>query len=108
VSPSPTDDGARRAEDLLRVLAEGDRPGAEALLAGLDVRELTFTGAGLTVAARAERRHLPPAMRAQANTRQMRLAQQRDAGRADPEALRGWLVSAAEEVLFLRSLPRAG
>jgi phage terminase Nu1 subunit (DNA packaging protein) len=108
VSSSSADEGARRADDLLRLLAEGDRGSADGLLAGLDVRELTFTGARLTVAARAERHHLPPAMRAQANSRQMRLAQQRDASRADPEGLRGWLVSAAEEVLFLRSLPRAG
>ena len=108
VSSSPADDGARRADHLLRLIAEGDRGSVDDLLAGLDVRELTFTGAGLTVAARAERHRLPPAMRAQANSRQMRLGQQRDANRTDPEGLRGWLVSAAEEVLFLRSLPRTG
>jgi hypothetical protein len=109
VSSSPADSsadqGARRADDLLRLLAEGDRRSADDLLAGLDVRDLTFTGAGLTVAARAERHRLPPAMRAQANTRQMRLGQLRDAARTDPDGLRGWLVGAAEEVLFLRSLP---
>jgi hypothetical protein len=108
VSPSPSDDGARRADQLLALLAGGDRPAAEGLLADLDLRDLTFTGAGLTVAARAERRRLPPAMRAQANTRQMRLGQLRDANRTDPEGLRSWLVSAAEEVLFLRSLPGTG
>ena len=107
-SDDPADGGARRADQLLVLLATGDRPGADALLADLDVRDLTFTGAGLTVAARAERRRLPPAMRAQANTRQMRLGQLRDANRSDPEGLRGWLVSAAEEVLFLRSLPHTG
>ncbi len=106
MSSSPSDDGARRADQLLSLLAEGDRGAADQLLAGLDVRDLTFTGAGLTVAARAERHRLPPAMRAQANSRQMRLGQVRDANRTDPEGLRGWLVSAAEEVLFLRSLPR--
>ncbi len=106
MSSSPSDDGARRADQLLFLLAEGDRGAADQLLAGLDVRDLTFTGAGLTVAARAERHRLPPAMRAQANSRQMRLGQVRDANRTDPEGLRSWLVSAAEEVLFLRSLPR--
>ncbi len=106
MSSSPSDEGARRADQLLSLLAEGDRGAADQLLAGLDVRDLTFTGAGLTVAARAERHRLPPAMRAQANSRQMRLGQVRDANRTDPEGLRGWLVSAAEEVLFLRSLPR--
>ena len=107
VSSSPSDDGARRAETLLRLLAEGNRPSADDLLAGLDVRELTFTGAGLTAVARAEGRRLPPAMRAQASTRQVNLGRLRDASRADPDGLRGWLVSAAEEVLFLRSLPRS-
>ena len=105
MSPSPADEGAQRADSLVRLLAGGDRSAADELLAGLDVRDLTFTGAGLTVAARAERRRLPPAMRAQANTRQMRLGQMRDANRTDADGLRGWLVSAAEEVLFLRSLP---
>jgi hypothetical protein len=106
VSTSPTDDGAARAEHLLHLLAEGDRTAADGLLAGLDVRELTFTGAGLTVLARAERATLLPGQRAQANTRQVRLGQQRDASRTDAEGLRAWLISAAEEVRFLRGLPR--
>ena len=106
VSSSPADDGARRAERLLRLLADGDRAGADALLGDLDVRALTFTGAGLTTLARAERHTLLPGQRAQANTRQMRLGQQRDGSRSDPTALRAWLVAAAEEVLFLRSLAR--
>ena len=106
--PSPADDGARRAETLLRLLADDDRPSAEELLAELDVRDLTFTGAGLTAVARAEGRRLPPAMRAQASTRQVHLGRLRDASRTDPDGLRDWLVSAAEEVLFLRSLPRTG
>ena len=106
--PSPADDGARRADTLLRLLADGDRTSADDLLAGLDVRDLTFTGAGLTAVARAEGRRLPPAMRAQASTRQVHLGKLRDASRTDPDGLRDWLVSAAEEVLFLRSLPRTG
>ena len=105
MTSSPSDDGTRRADQLLALLAAGDRGAADQVLAGLGVRDLTFTGAGLTVAARAERHRLPPAMRAQANSRQMRLGQLRDANRTDAEGLRSWLVSAAEEVLFLRSLP---
>ena len=103
---SPADDGARRADRLLSLLADGDRAAADDLLAGLDVRDLTFTGASLTAIARAEGRTLPPAQRAQAGTRQIRIAQMRDASRTDPDRLRTWLVSAAEEVLFLRSLVR--
>jgi hypothetical protein len=107
VSSSPADDGAARADSLLRLLADGDIPAADHLLAGLDVRELTFTGAGLTALARAEGRTLPPAQRAQASARQVRLGQLRDASRTDPDGLRAWLHRAAEEVLFLRALPRA-
>jgi hypothetical protein len=106
VSPSPADDGAARAEHLLRLLADGDIPAADDLLAGLDVRELTYTGAHLTVIARAESRSLLPAQRAQASTRQVRLGQLRDASRTDADGLRAWLHRAAEEVLFLRALPR--
>jgi hypothetical protein len=106
VTPSPADDGAARAEHLLRLLADGDRAGAAALLADLDVRELTFTGAGLTTLARAERHTLLPGQRAQANTRQMLLGRRRDAARSDPDGLRDWLLAAADEVLFLRGLPR--
>jgi hypothetical protein len=107
VSSSPADDGPARAEHLLRLLADGDRARADALLAGLDVRDLTFTGAALTVLARAERSALLPGQRAQANTRQVRLGQLRDASRTDADGLRAWLHRAAEEVLFLRALPRA-
>jgi len=106
VTSSPADDGAARAAHLLRLLADGDIPAADDLLAGLDVRELTFTGAGLTALARAERHTLLPGQRAQANTRQMRLGRQRDASRTDADGLRDWVVGAAEEVLFLRGLPR--
>ena len=78
---------------------------AEELLAGLaDVRELTFVGAGLTGIARAEGRRLPPAQRAQASTRQLRLGQLRDAQRGDLDGLRNWLRRAGEEILVIRSL----
>jgi hypothetical protein len=99
--------GHRRAEHLIRLLAEDDTA-ADALLAGLtDVRELVFVGAGLTAIARSEGRRLPPAQRAQASTRQLRLGQLRDAQRGDPDGLRTWLRRAAEEILFLRSLQAA-
>ena len=96
MSPSPADAGSRRAEHLLRLLADDDRAAADDLLAGLDVRDLTFTGAGLTAIARAEGRTLPPA--------QITLGRLRDANRTDADGLRTWLVRAAEEVLFLRLL----
>jgi hypothetical protein len=105
-APDPAADGARRAEQLLALLAAGDQVAADSLLADLDRRDLVFTGAGLTALARAEGRTLPPAQRAQASTRQVRLATLRDANRYDPEGMRTWLRSAADEVLFLRSLVR--
>lgn len=104
---TPDDDAGRgqlRAEELLRLLAD-DPAGAEELLAGLaDLRELTFVGAALTGIARAEGRRLPPAQRAQASTRQLRLGQLRDSQRGDLDGLRSWLRRAAEEILIIRSL----
>jgi len=107
---TPDDDaarGRRRAEELVRLLTEDDA-GADALLAELaGVRELTFVGAGLTAIARAEGRLLPPAQRAQASTRQLRLGELRDASRGDVDGLRTWLRRAGEEILFIRSLRAA-
>lgn len=107
---SGTDDAAaghRRAGELVRLVAE-DEAAADALLAGLtDVRELVFVGAGLTAIARSEGRRLPPAQRAQASTRQLRLGQLRDAQRGDPDGLRTWLRRAGEEILLIRSLQSA-
>ena len=107
---TPEDDAAaghRRAEELVRLVAE-DGAAADALLAVLnDVRELVFVGAGLTAMARVEGRRLPPAQRAQASTRQQHLGRLRDAQRGDPEGLRTWLRRAAEEILLLRSLQGA-
>ena len=100
--------GARRAEILLELLAAADDAPAEELLAGLTAtRDLVFLGAALTTVARAEGRRLPPAQRAQANTRQMNLGVLRDAARSDLAGLRVWVRRAAEEVLFLRSLSAA-
>lgn len=100
----PAADGARRAEELLRLLTDGDDQAAGRLLDGLDeVRDLVFTGAGLTAVARAEARSLPPAQRAQANTRQLRLGILRDAHREDPAGLRTWLRRAGEEILLIRA-----
>jgi hypothetical protein len=104
---TPQDDAAgghRRADELVRLLAD-DPAAADALLDGLaDARELAFVGAALTALARAEGRRLPPAQRAQASTRQLRLGQLRDAQRRDPDGLRSWLRRAGEEVLLIRSL----
>jgi hypothetical protein len=100
----PGAEGARRADELLRLLTDGDDEGARLLLDELGaVRDLVFTGAGLTAVARAEARSLPPAQRAQANTRQLRLGDLRDANRDNPAGLRIWLRQAAEEILLIRS-----
>lgn len=103
-SSPPEADGRRRAEQFIRLLAE-DGAASEKLLAGLtDLRELAFLGAGLTALARTESRELPPAQRAQASTRQVRLGTLRDANREDVAGLRSWLRQAGEEVLFVRTL----
>jgi hypothetical protein len=103
-TPDDAAEGRRRADELVRLLAD-DPAAADALLDDLaEVRELVFVGAGLTGVARAEGRRLPPAQRAQASTRQLRLAQFRDAQRGDLDGLRTWLRRAAEEVLVIRSL----
>ena len=99
----PAADGRRRAEELLALLGTDD-DGAERLLADVtEIRALVFVGAGLTAVARAEARGLPPAQRAQANTRQLRLGDLRDANRDDRAGLRIWLRRAAEEILLIRS-----
>jgi hypothetical protein len=102
-TPDPAADGRRRAAQFLTLLTADDAAAGE-LLDGLsEVRDLVFLGAGLTAVARAESRFLPPAQRAQANTRQLRLGQLRDANRSDPEGLRTWLRRAGEEILLIRS-----
>jgi hypothetical protein len=102
-TPDPAADGRRRAAQFLTLLTADDAAAGD-LLDGLsEVRDLVFLGAGLTAVARAESRFLPPAQRAQANTRQLRLGQLRDANRSDPEGLRTWLRRAGEEILLIRS-----
>jgi hypothetical protein len=99
--------GRARADEYLRLLTE-DADAAEALLAALDdVRDLVFLGAGLTAVSRAGARGLPPAQRAQAAGRQVRLGQQRDRARGDLDALRGWLRRSGEEALLVRRLAEA-
>ena len=96
--------GRERADEFLGLLTSGDDEGAARLLAGVgEIRDLVFLGAGLTAVARAEARFLPPAQRAQANTRQLRLGVLRDANRDDPDGLRGWLRRAADEILLIRA-----
>ncbi len=102
-SSDPLADGARRADQFLSLLSTDDAA-ARDLLDGLaDVRDLVFLGAGLTAVARAEARSLPPAQRAQANTRQLRLGELRDANRSSADGLRTWLWRAGEEILLIRS-----
>jgi hypothetical protein len=97
-------EGRRRADELLRLLADDDTTGVERLLDGLtEVREVIYVGAGLTAIARAEARDLPPAQRAQANTRQERLGILRNANAGNPEGLRIWLRRAGEEILLIRA-----
>jgi len=105
VTPAdPAAEGRRRADELLTLLAGDDPTGVDRLLAGVsEVRDLVFTGAGLTSVARAEARTLPPAQRAQANTRQERLGLLRNANATNPEGLRVWLRRAAEEILLIRA-----
>ncbi len=103
----PQDTGRRTADELVRRLSQDDGAGADELLAGIDIRDLVFVGAGLTAIARTHGRQLPPAQRAQASTRQLKLGQLRDASRDDPEGLRTWLRRSGEEVVFLRALREA-
>ncbi|MGY1814737.1 hypothetical protein [Blastococcus sp. SYSU D00820] len=106
-TPDDATAGRQRAEEFLRLL-DTDEPAAAALLEELtEVRELVFLGAGITAVARAAARGLPPAQRAQANTRQVRLGTLRDANRNDPAGLRTWLRRAGEEVQLLRQLQAA-
>ncbi|MGY1831758.1 hypothetical protein ACI8AA_15215 [Geodermatophilus sp. SYSU D01180] len=107
-SPDPAALGRERADLLLTRLETGDDAGADSLLAEVDeVRDLVYVGAALTARARAEGRALPPAQRAQANTRQLRLGAVRDAARTDVAALRQWLRRSGEELLLIRSLQAA-
>jgi hypothetical protein len=102
-SPDPAAEGRRRADEYLTLLGTDDGAATE-LLAGLaDIRDLVFLGAGLTAIARTEARSLPPAQRAQANTRQVRLGSVRDANRDNPAGLRTWLRQAGEEIALIRA-----
>jgi hypothetical protein len=102
-SPDPAAEGRRRADEYLTFLGTDD-DAATALLTDLtEVRELVFLGAGLTAIARAEARSLPPAQRAQASTRLVRLGDFRDSQRNDPEGLRSWVRRAGEEIVFIRA-----
>ena len=107
-APDATALGRERADLLVGRLAACDGAGADAVLADVtEVRDLVYVGAALTSLARTEGHALPPAQRAQANTRQLTLGTVRDAARNDPAALRVWLRRSAEELLLLRSLRAA-
>ena len=102
-TPDPLVEGARRADWFLTLLTTDEAAAGDLLESLTEVRDLVFLGAGLTAVARAEARSLPPAQRAQANTRQLRLGVLRDANRADPLGLRVWLRQAGAEILLIRS-----
>jgi hypothetical protein len=102
-SPDPLAEGARRADHFLTLLGTDDAAAGDLLDSIPEVRDLVFVGAGLTAVARAEARGLPPAQRAQANTRQLRLGDFRDANRDNPAGLRTWLRRAGEEILLIRA-----
>ena len=102
-SPDPLAEGARRADQFLTLLSADDAAAGDLLDSIPEVRDLVFVGAGLTAVARAEARGLPPAQRAQANTRQLRLGDFRDANRDNPAGLRTWLRRAGEEILLIRA-----
>lgn len=102
-SPDPLAEGARRADHFLTLLSTDDAAAGDLLDNIPEVRDLVYLGAGLTAVARSEVRSLPPAQRAQANTRQLRLGLLRDANRDNPEGLRTWLRRAGEEILLIRS-----
>jgi hypothetical protein len=102
-SPDPAAEGRRRADQFLTLLSTDDEAAGSLLESVAEIRDLVFLGAGLTAVARAEARSLPPAQRAQANTRQLRLGELRDAHRDDPRGLRTWLRQAGEEILLIRS-----
>jgi hypothetical protein len=102
-SPDPLAEGARRADQFLTLLSADDAAAGDLLDSIPEVRDLVFVGAGLTAVARAEARGLPPAQRAQANTRQLQLGDFRDANRDNPAGLRTWLRRAGEEILLIRA-----
>jgi hypothetical protein len=102
-APDPAAEGRRRADQFLTLLTTDDAAAQDLLESVPEIRDLVFLGAGLTAVARAEARLLPPAQRAQANTRQLRLGELRDAHRSDPAGLRTWLRQAGEEILLIRS-----
>ena len=101
--PDPLAEGARRADQFLTLLTTDEAAAGELLESLGEVRDLVFLGAGLTAVARSAARSLPPAQRAQANTRRLRLGDLRDANRDNPAGLRIWLRKAGAEVLLLRS-----
>ncbi|MCO7222453.1 hypothetical protein NH342_21915, partial [Klenkia sp. PcliD-1-E] len=82
---STAEQGRRRAEEYLALVAQGRRGDADAVLAAAgDLASITYLAAGFTALSRSGARELSPAQRAQATGRHMRLAAQRDAARRDP------------------------
>ena len=97
--------GARRARQHLSLADAGRREQADFVIDVLSgPGELVAMGAGFTALARMGARMLPPAVRAQASTRQHELARVRDDAGSDVDALRSWLRQAGAEALAVARL----
>lgn len=102
---STADEGRRRAEEHLDLVAQGRQDDADAVLGQASgLAEITYLGAAFTAISRSGARELSPAQRAQATGRHMRLAAQRDAAGRDAAALRPWLQALAREAALVRHM----
>ena len=102
-SPDPAAAAGRRADQFLTLLTTDDAAAGACWRASRRSATSSSSARDCTAVARSEARALPPAQRAQANTRQLRLGELRDAHRSDPAGLRTWLRQAGEEILLIRS-----
>ncbi len=102
---STADEGRRRAEEHLALVAQGRQDDADAVLdQATGLADITYLGAAFTAISRSGARELSPAQRAQATGRHMRLSAQRDAARRDTAALRPWLHALAREAALVRHM----
>ncbi len=102
---STAEDGRRRAQQYLVLVAAGEQAAADELLAGTtELADMTYLGAAFTAISRSGARTLSPAHRAQATGRHMRITALRDAARRDPAELRAWLAALAGEAVFVRGM----
>ncbi|SCX60838.1 hypothetical protein SAMN03159343_0003 [Klenkia marina] len=102
---STAEEGRRRAEEHLALVAAGRQDDADAVLGtATDLAAITYLGAAFTALSRSGARELSPAQRAQATGRHMRLSAQRDAAGRDPQALRPWLHALAREAALVQEM----